>query len=160
MTRRLPRSIAVHTGLGSLTAAVLYVASLQNYLLFHCLAEVFSIVIAGGVFMVAWNSRESSESRHLVYLGIGYLFVAVFDLFHTLSYRGMGVFSQTYDFATKLWIAGPSEAPPVIGPLSAGCCCGSTVRLSRAAVFSAAMAAALDFPSPSRCTPSDRREIS
>jgi signal transduction histidine kinase len=88
----------------ALSAVFLYVASLHSYLLFHSLVEIFSVVIAGGVFMLAWNARGSAENRNLVYLGIGYLFTAVLDLFHTLSYNGMGIFPEGNDLATKLWI--------------------------------------------------------
>ena len=35
--------------------ALLFVVSLQNYLLFHSLAELFSIVIAFGIFVIGWN---------------------------------------------------------------------------------------------------------
>ncbi|MHC4759344.1 MAG: MASE3 domain-containing protein, partial [Planctomycetota bacterium] len=39
-------------------------------------------------------------------LGIAYLFVAALDLLHTLSYEGMGVFSDhSSNLATQLWIA-------------------------------------------------------
>jgi signal transduction histidine kinase len=87
------------------SAGLLYVASLHSYLLFHSLVEIFSIVIAAGVFMLAWSARESPETRNLTYLGIGYLCTAVLDLFHTLTYHGMGVFPEGGDHATKLWIA-------------------------------------------------------
>jgi signal transduction histidine kinase len=90
---------------GAGIAALLYAASLYSYLLFHSLIEIFSIVIASGVFMIAWNARESPETRNLACLGIGYLFAAVLDVFHTLSYEGMGVFPEGGDHATKLWIA-------------------------------------------------------
>jgi signal transduction histidine kinase len=97
---------AVASGLvGAGIAVLLYVASLYSYLLFHSLIEIFSIVIASGVFMLAWNARESPETRNLACLGIGYLCTAVLDAFHTLSYEGMGVFPEGGDYATKLWIA-------------------------------------------------------
>jgi hypothetical protein len=36
---------------------------------------VFSVLIAGGVFAVSWNSRGFSENNYLLFLGIAYLFV-------------------------------------------------------------------------------------
>jgi signal transduction histidine kinase len=89
----------------AISAVLLYLASLHSYLLFHSLVEIFSVVIAAGVFMLAWNARESAETRNLAYLGIGYLCTAVLDLFHALSYNGMGIFPEGGDYATKLWIA-------------------------------------------------------
>jgi signal transduction histidine kinase len=88
-------------------AVALYLGRMYNYLLFHSLAEIFSVAVACAVFMVSWNSREgeSPEARNLAYLGIGFLFTAVLDIFHLLSYRGMGVLAAERDFATKFWLA-------------------------------------------------------
>jgi len=85
---------------------VLYLTSHYNYLLFHSLVEVFSIVVAVGIFMLAWNSRGLSENSFLLFLGVAYLFVASLDLLHTLSYKGMGVFKDAgANLPTQLWIA-------------------------------------------------------
>ncbi len=101
MHRYHPEKIFVVLILG----AGLYLTTLYHYLLFHNLAELFSIVIAAAFFMIAWNSRELTETPSLVYLGIAYLFIAILDLFHTLSYKGMNIFTD-YDFyANQLWIA-------------------------------------------------------
>ena len=84
----------------------LYLTSLYSYLLFHSLAEIFSIIIACGIFMIAWNSRRFLDNQYLLFIGIAYLFVGGLDLVHTLAYKGMGVFSG-YDanLPTQLWIA-------------------------------------------------------
>jgi PAS domain S-box-containing protein len=84
----------------------LYLTSLYSYLLFHSLAEIFSIIIACGIFMIAWNSRRFLDNHYLLFIGIAYLFVGGLDLVHTLAYKGMGVFSG-YDanLPTQLWIA-------------------------------------------------------
>lgn len=77
-----------------------------NFLLFHSLAEIFSIIIAGGVFIVAWVSRERMDSDFLLVIGIGYAFVAILDLIHTLAYAETGVFpAYGADLPTQLWIA-------------------------------------------------------
>jgi len=70
----------------------LYLSSRYSYLLFHSIAEIFSIVVACGIFMVAWNSRRFLDNNYLLFLGVAYLFVAFLDLIHTLAYNGMGVF--------------------------------------------------------------------
>jgi signal transduction histidine kinase len=84
----------------------LYLTSLYSYLLFHSLSEIFSIVVACGIFMVAWNSRQFLDNNYLLFMGIAYLFVGGLDLLHTLAYKGMGVF-QGYEanLPTQLWIA-------------------------------------------------------
>jgi signal transduction histidine kinase len=84
----------------------LYIVSLQNFNLFHALVELFSIVVACGVFMVAWNSRSFMDNNYILLVGIAYLFVAILDLLHTLAYKGMGVFTgYGTNLATQLWIA-------------------------------------------------------
>ncbi len=89
----------------AVTVVLLYLTGRFNYLLFHSIAEIFSIVIASAVFMISWNSRELTKTPSLVYLGIAYLFIGILDLFHTLSYKGMAIFTD-YDFyANQVWIA-------------------------------------------------------
>jgi PAS domain S-box-containing protein len=91
---------------GALVLLGLYLTSLHNYLLFHSLAEIFSVVIAGGMFIVAWNARQLLEEKYLLLLGIAYVFIGGLDLVHTLAYTGMGVFpGYETNLPTQLWIA-------------------------------------------------------
>jgi signal transduction histidine kinase len=84
----------------------LYLTSLYSYLLFHSLSEIFSIVVACGIFMIAWNSRQFLDNNYLLFIGIAYLFVGGLDLLHTLTYKGMGVFpAHGANLPTQLWIA-------------------------------------------------------
>ncbi len=84
----------------------LYWVSSLNYLLFHSTAEIFSIVIACGIFVIGWSSRERLENHYLFFLGIASLFIGFIDLIHALAYKGMGVF-HGYDanLPTQLWLA-------------------------------------------------------
>jgi diguanylate cyclase (GGDEF)-like protein len=84
----------------------LYLTSLYSYLLFHSVAEIFSIVIGCCIFILAWNSRQRLDNNYVLFLGIAYLFVSTLDLLHTLAYKGMGVFPG-YDsnLPTQLWVA-------------------------------------------------------
>ncbi|UCD00040.1 MAG: PAS domain S-box protein [Phycisphaerales bacterium] len=84
----------------------LWVASQYSYLLFHSTAEIFSIVVACGIFVLAWNSRRFAENTYLLFVGIAYLFVAGLDLLHTLAFKGLGVFpGHESNLATQLWIS-------------------------------------------------------
>ena len=84
----------------------LYLSSLYNYLLFHSLAEFFSIVVAWAIFILAWNSRRIMDNNYLLFIGIAYLFIGTLDLVHTLGYRGMGIFHRyATNLPTQLWIA-------------------------------------------------------
>ena len=97
--QRLMMFVGLLVGLG------LYFASRYNFLLFHTLAELFSITVAYGLFMIAWNSREFNENHYVAFLGIAYFFIASGDLAHTLAYAGMNIFPG-YDanLPTQLWI--------------------------------------------------------
>lgn len=84
----------------------LWAASECSYLVFHSIAEIFSIVVACGIFVLAWNSRRFAQNHYLLFVGIAYLFVAGLDLLHTLAYEGMGVFQGFgSNLATQLWIS-------------------------------------------------------
>ncbi|UCB48618.1 MAG: PAS domain S-box protein [Deltaproteobacteria bacterium] len=84
----------------------LHITSLYSFLLFHSLAEIFSIVVASGIFMLAWNSRHLLDNNYLLFIGIAYLFIGGLDLVHTLAYKGMGVFhGYNANLPTQLWIA-------------------------------------------------------
>ncbi len=83
----------------------LYFLSGYSYLFFHSFAEIFSVIIACGIFMIAWNSKNISKNNYLMFIGITYLFIAYFDLLHTLSYKGMSIFTEYgANLPTQLWI--------------------------------------------------------
>ncbi|MBL7005977.1 MAG: hypothetical protein ISR78_02720 [Spirochaetia bacterium] len=84
----------------------LYFSSLYNFLLFHSIAEIFSIVVAYAIFMFAWNSRQFMDNNYLFFLGIAYFFIGCIDLLHTLAYSGMNIFATDgANLATQLWIS-------------------------------------------------------
>ncbi len=94
------------TCLAAVVLLALWVISSRNYLLFHTAAELFSIVVACCIFVVAWNSRHVAENGYLLFLGIAYLFVAALDVLHTLAFQGMGVFQGGgTNLAAQLWIS-------------------------------------------------------
>jgi diguanylate cyclase (GGDEF)-like protein/PAS domain S-box-containing protein len=84
----------------------LYLTSMYSYILFHIVAESFSIVIAFSLFMIAWNTRQLAINNYVLFLGIAFLFAGLIDFVHTLAYKGMGIF-QGFDanLPTQLWIA-------------------------------------------------------
>ena len=110
--------------LGGILLAVLSYLSQRNFLLFHALAELFSIAVAWSVFLLVWNSRTILRNDALLFLGIAYLFIGFMDLMHTLAYRGMGVFAEGWggNLPTQLWIvARGMEAGTLLGyPLLVG----------------------------------------
>jgi hypothetical protein len=87
----------------------LYLAKLQSYLLFHSLAEIFSVVVAWSIFAFMWTTRSLGTHRYLEVVGTSYLFVGGIDLVHTLAYKGMGVFPGfDANLPTQLWISARS----------------------------------------------------
>jgi len=84
----------------------LYLSSRYSYLLFHTMAEMFSVAITCGIFMIAWNARHFMQNNYLLVLGTAFLAVAALDLAHTLAYKGMNVLPvEGANPATELWIA-------------------------------------------------------
>ncbi|MFO8031030.1 MAG: MASE3 domain-containing protein [Desulfohalobiaceae bacterium] len=91
---------------GLLILLGLALLSAYDFLLFHTVAELFSIVIACCVFILAWNSRHNVENSAFTLLGVAYLCIGILDGVHTLSYQGMPFFPGfDANLPTQLWIA-------------------------------------------------------
>lgn len=89
-----------------LAPACLLLLSHYNFLLFYNIAEIFSIAVAFGIFMVTWNARWRTGDHFLLIMGIGFACFAALDLLHTLSFEGMGVFpGQEAGLSSQLRIA-------------------------------------------------------
>ena len=88
-----------------LLLAGIYLTSLYNYLLFHIVAESFSIVIAAAIFLFAWNTRQLSKNNYVLFLSIVLLFPGIIDFVHMVAYKGMGIFiGFDANLPTQLWI--------------------------------------------------------
>lgn len=91
--------------LGMAAVVALYAARTHSYLLFHSLAEFFSVAVALGIFAITWHSRRFLDSTYFRIVGVAYLFVGGLDLIHALSYEGMGVLpAGGSNTATQLWL--------------------------------------------------------
>ena len=83
----------------------LHFTSLYSYILFHIIAESFSIVIAFSLFMIAWNTRYLTKNNYVLFISIAFLFAGLIDFVHTLAYKGMGIFiGYDANLPTQLWI--------------------------------------------------------
>ncbi len=69
--------------------------------------EISTIIISVGIFVIAWNSKKLLDNNYLVFIGIAFLFIALIDLLHTLSYNGMTVLQgfTGSNLPTQLWIS-------------------------------------------------------
>jgi len=61
-------------------------------LLFHTLIELSTVLIGIMMFIVAIKTKEFSRNNFLLFLGTGFLFIAILDLFHLLTVPGMAFF--------------------------------------------------------------------
>lgn len=104
--QRVARRALAPAGVIALLTLAIYLTAGYSYTLFHSIVEIFSVVIAFGVFTLAWNSRRLLDNDYILFLGIAYASVAVLDVFHTLAYKGVSVFPGiTANEPTQLWIA-------------------------------------------------------
>jgi len=75
-------------------------------LLFHTLAELFSIVIKITIFAILYNSREHIDNSFFLIVGLSFIFIGFIDLIHTLAYTGMNIFiGYDTNLPAQLWIS-------------------------------------------------------
>ena len=85
---------------------IVYLTHAHNYLLFHTLTGLFSILIAYGIFIFAWNTRLYIENKCFLFLGVAYMFVGNLEMLHILTYPGINIFKGTdINLATQFWIS-------------------------------------------------------
>lgn len=83
-----------------------YLTSFYSFLLFHFIAEIFSIIIMGGVFLIGWNAQKHLDNSFFLILSVASIFIGAIDLVHTLAYTGMNIFvGYDSNLPTQLWIA-------------------------------------------------------
>ncbi len=89
-----------------LVLAGLYLIRLYGHPLFHTIVEVFGIVVAFGLFTIAWNVRQTLENAYVALIGTAYFFVAGLDLLHLLSDPGMNLLPGIdASLNSQLWLA-------------------------------------------------------
>ncbi len=76
-----------------------------NYLLFHLSVELFSACIAFSIFIVGVSAHAIASNNFVVITGITYLFVAILDVLHAFSYKGMPFFNDYGYYGPQFWIA-------------------------------------------------------
>ncbi len=81
-----------------------YIVGIQNFLLFHSLAEGFTILISISISIIALNTYKAMKNSLIPIIGIAYAFSSIFDIVHALSYTGMGIFPDNANMATQMWI--------------------------------------------------------
>lgn len=88
-----------------LVAALLLIRWQFGMLLFHTLAELFSAMVGILMLVIAWNTRRFTRNDFLLYLGIGYFWIALLDVCHTFTVAGLPFFEFSDSQVTlHLWI--------------------------------------------------------
>ncbi|MGB9589180.1 MAG: MASE3 domain-containing protein, partial [Armatimonadota bacterium] len=78
-----------------------------DYLVFHSVVEIASAIVSFAVFLVGWYGYKANKNAHNLTIGVVFLTVALIDLAHMLSYKGMPAFltENTVSKASTLWIS-------------------------------------------------------
>jgi hypothetical protein len=71
----------------------LFFLSKVDFVVFHFIVELYSIIIAASMFVIIWNSRQYLTNNYFLIISIGFLIAAFIDFLHALSYKGMPFFS-------------------------------------------------------------------
>lgn len=107
-----PLFLAVGLTLVAIVAVTLprqnFFASPADYVPIHTILEFVAISVSTMVFGLGWNLRQQRANNRSIVLASSFLAVALFDLFHTLSYQGMPPFITPSDpeKAIAFWLAG------------------------------------------------------
>lgn len=97
------RRKALWTGLW-ITLLLLGVSRI-NFLWFHALSELFSVIVGVALYLIARNSYLFTRNNFLLFLAQGFFWAACIDAVHTLSYKGMGLIpGNDPNPATQLWL--------------------------------------------------------
>jgi len=78
----------------------------KNNLLFHTIAELYTITIASAMFASFWVIRERIDDGFFSIISIGLLFVALADLLHTFSIPDLEIInSASHNQSLQFWIS-------------------------------------------------------
>lgn len=88
-----------------LLSILLIIISDYNFLLFHTLAELFAVMVAILLSVVAWHTYKFSRNHYLMLLGAGYFWIGILDLLHTFTFKGLEIFpTASPDTGIQFWI--------------------------------------------------------
>ena len=88
-----------------LVLCLIYLRLHSGVLLFHTIAELFSIIVGILMLVIVWNTQRFTHSHFLIYLGIGFFWIAVLDTFHTFTVEGIPFFNiKDAEITLHFWI--------------------------------------------------------
>lgn len=88
-------------------AQLYHVMNIDSYLIFHNIAEFFSIMVSFSIFGVGWFTYGQSKDRHALFLSSAFLAIGLMDFMHIMGYAGMPIFitQNSANKSTQFWIA-------------------------------------------------------
>lgn len=76
----------------------------SNYLLFHTMVELFTIIFGALIFVVSIYSRKYIQGSSFALLGIAYLFLGIFDFMHIFTFDGVGICDYSQNISNQFFI--------------------------------------------------------
>jgi PAS domain S-box-containing protein len=85
----------------------LVVTRYSYHLLFHTSAELFACIISFGLFFISLNTSSMIRNNFIVFLGIGYFFIGIIDMFHIFIYSGVSIIFKNgnQSIVVQFWIS-------------------------------------------------------
>ncbi len=76
-----------------------------SFLIFHTFAEFFSVLISFIIAFVTYFTYSLTKNKYLLFLGLGYFWIAILDILHIQTYPGMNIYDvKGMDPTLTLWI--------------------------------------------------------
>jgi PAS domain S-box-containing protein len=84
-----------------------FVMDSASYLLFHNIAEFFSIMVSLSIFSVGWYTYSQSKDRHALFLSAAFLSIGLMDFMHTMASAAMPAFitPNSTNKSAQFWVA-------------------------------------------------------
>lgn len=96
---------AINLTISLLVLIILYYISKWNYLLFHTIIEFLPISLGFLMLLMSIERIKIQKVSNFDILSFSYAGIVVIDLFHTLTFKGMGIFKNiTANEPTQFWI--------------------------------------------------------
>ncbi|MCW8894835.1 MAG: EAL domain-containing protein [Sulfurimonas sp.] len=90
----------------SLIGLLVFTSFNFHYLVFHEFAEYFAIFVSLGISLITYYTYSFTKNRYLLFIGLGYFWVAILDLLHTQTYSGMPLYNvEGSDTSITFWIS-------------------------------------------------------
>ncbi|WP_426350637.1 MASE3 domain-containing protein [Alloiococcus sp. CFN-8] len=88
-----------------ITSVIFALIANKSFILFHSLLELMIVVAGLGLFMIAYITKNISDNDYFTFMGITYGTVALINIFHLFTYKGIDIITTDSNVPTQLWLA-------------------------------------------------------